>query len=150
MGRVTISLFYLMGSKGFEDFSDGGLRCSAGAIASGTQAKVYDCKINVSHDNGQVPDRVMVEYNAGKAEAHVFGAFINHYFGEPIAAEIAKDNDRAMTFTWDFTNIAAKFGGSVRKVRFRLSIQKANLEANITSTQFFGDSESGFGTCTVE
>jgi hypothetical protein len=122
----------------------------AGAIAGGAQAKVYDCKIKVSHDNGQVPDRVFVEYDASKADALVFDAFINHYFGEAIPAEIAKDNDRAMTFTWDFTNIAAKFGGNVRKVRFRLSIQKANLEANITSTQFFGEPESGFGTCTVK
>ena len=122
----------------------------AGAIAGGAQAKVYDCKIKVSKDNGQVPDRVLVDYDASKAEAYVFDAFINHYVGDPIPAAIAKDNDRAMTFTWDFTNIAAKFGGNVRKVRFRLSIQKANLEANITSTQFFGEPESGFGTCTVK
>jgi hypothetical protein len=119
----------------------------AGAVGAET---LYDCTIKVGKDDGQLPQRVSVSYDAEKREAWVIDPFINNYVGKPIEAEVAVDNSARLTIAWDFENIKSTTGRNIPRIRFRATIVKATKEMHITSTYFFGDGKSGFGSCVVE
>lgn len=125
------------------------LMAAAGVLIAGaaSAATFYDCKINVSKNHGSLPDRFGIQYDPDAGKALVYDPFIKHYFGDPIEAEISTNNDKRLTVAWDFENIKGKTGRNIPRVRFRATVLKATNEATITSTYYFGEGESGFGTC---
>ncbi len=121
-----------------------------GIYATSVSAKTsYECTFNVG-SRSNLPDRVQVEYDPAARKAMVLDPFINHYVGEPMEAEVQKDNDQRVTLVWRLDMISAKGGGTIMQDSTRLTILKSNLDATISYSQGVGDGESGFGKCAVQ
>ena len=120
------------------------------AVGAASADTMYDCSIQGKKGSHSVPDRVEIKYNGATKSAEVFDAFVNHYFGKPIAAEVLADNTKRLTIGWDFENIKARDGGTIPRVRMKASVLRASNEIHVTTSYGYGDSESGFGTCTVK
>lgn len=111
---------------------------------------LYRCNLPGKKNSHTVPDEIAIEYDGAKKTVLVFDAFINNYFGEPIAAEILADNAKRLTVGWDFKNIEGRRGSTIPNVRMKATVLRASNEIHVTTSYGYGDSESGFGTCTVK
>lgn len=121
--------------------------CLSGIAHAGM---VYECQINVSKNNGFVPNWVDITFDPATQTATAFDPFINHYSGEPLAAEVSVDNAKRLTIAWEFANIKGKHGATIVNDRTRATIVKSTNKITITSTQSSADPHSGFGTCKLK
>jgi hypothetical protein len=125
-----------------------GLLFLAAAPANG--ATLYKCKLDVTKNNHIIPAQLYIEHDSQTGQAQVMDPFINYYVGKPMDAEVSADNDKRLTVAWSFENIESREGQNIPRVRVRATVLKATHEAHVTVSFGNGDSESGFGACTVE
>lgn len=109
----------------------------------------YHSTINVSEDNGSLPNDLMIEFDETTRTAMVIDPFVNNYFGKPIPAEVSTNNDKRLTVGWSFENIESTQGRNIPRVRFRATVIKATLAAQVSSTYYFSEANSGFGSCEI-
>lgn len=122
----------------------------AGFCATSVSANTfYECSFSAK-TRGNIPDQVQVDYDAAAGKAMVFDPFINNYVGEPMEAEIKKDNAKRLTLVWSLDMITAKHGGTIVNDSTRMTIVKSTMEATIAYSQGVGEGETGFGTCVVK
>lgn len=118
--------------------------CATPAFA----ATVYDCEIS-SRNSKNVPERVIIEFDAATETATAMDGFVNHYVGKPIAARVVKNNEKRLTVSYKLDDIQAKYGGTILSDETRVTIIKASNEALVSNSQGYGATSNGNGVCTV-
>ena len=119
-----------------------GFMCAGPALAE----TVYDCTIT-SRGGKNIPDYVIVTFDAKSESGTAMDGFVDYYVGKPIKARVVKNNDKRLTVSYSLENITAKHGGTILGDETRLTVVKASGEAIVSYKQNGGSVTNGSGTC---
>ena len=126
----------------------------AGAVATTASAKTYRCEINPGNKAEWIPEIVVLDHNESTGQVIVLDPIIKHFKDGPITGEVTTDNNRRTTFKWVLKDITVTGGGQrhfVKGFRFTLTVQKASLQADVSSTPIgYANRDHGKGRCVVE
>jgi hypothetical protein len=116
---------------------------SAAALAS---PDLYECKFSgTSNAGGWIPPEVVVLHEPGQGDATVIDGIIQHFLKEPLAAEVAADTDKRLSFGWTYLT---KSGAQTARMHYRLTFFRQSGKASITAQAagYIGP-DTGSGTC---
>ena len=120
------------------------------ALASNACADVgdiYDCKFNVSRHE-YLAEQVIFGVVEKDKKVTVYDAIIHYTNGEPVNAEILRDDEKRFTIRWLLE--APDANGRVAKLSFRLTYLKQNKKATMSMiVRGFDNRYNTQGKCSV-
>lgn len=116
-----------------------GLGATTAAFAN--QGDSYLCEVDTTGPfEGSVPEVVAFLVGTDEGGSLVFDPYINHYYKEPIEAELLVDNDTKVAIRWTIKFVADGTVSSA-KLQYDLTYFKARKTARLRAKQPYGDSK---------
>ena len=110
---------------------------------------VYECEIKQkSIDGGWIPAIVVVSQADGEDTAVVYDPIIQYFLESPVDANVATDNAKRVTYSWEVK--AKSSSNQYTRMKYRLTVMKADHTASMSAAaQGYADVFTASGKCKI-